>query len=72
MPKKLERCTSAVQKSWKSKSASYAICNSSINKKKEEKMEKKIDKKEWTKWHEKKEWKAMEIKEKKILKSKKK
>lgn len=32
MPKKLDRCVKKVQKTGKSKSSSYAICNASINK----------------------------------------
>jgi hypothetical protein len=34
MPKKLERCVKQVQAKGKSKSSAYAICNSSISKKK--------------------------------------
>lgn len=35
MPKKLDRCVKAVKKQGKKESAAYAICNSSITKKKE-------------------------------------
>jgi len=34
MPKKLDRCVSAVKKQGKSDSASYAICNASLGKSK--------------------------------------
>jgi len=34
MPKKLERCVSKVQAKGKSKSSAYAICKSSMSKKK--------------------------------------
>lgn len=36
-PTKLDRCVSAVKKQGKAESASYAICNASLNKKKKTK-----------------------------------
>lgn len=37
MPKKLDRCLTAVKKQGKSESSAYAICNASINKTKKAK-----------------------------------
>lgn len=40
MPKKLDKCVSAVKKQGKSESSSYAICNASMKAKKKEKKKK--------------------------------
>ena len=40
MPKKLDKCVSAVMKQGKSESSAYAICNASLNKDKKTKKKK--------------------------------